>query len=299
MADPTTTTMAPKFSRTCSQCGMNGRNSRTCTDSGDNGFVLFGVRLTEGSLRKSASMNNLSHLDQQAQDATAGYASDDAVKASGRSLDRKRGVPWTEEEHWRFLLGLQKAGRGDWRGISRNFVKTRTPTQVASHAQKYFLRRSNVNSRRRRRRSSLLDITTDAVMNSAVDDEVRQEEEKPNSKPHTAIALPNFAMTISPAISPTAVAGESSAERLTLGNCSQSKASSGKLVSPVSILPVAPSSTMADLNLNQSPRSPDSEYPTPLSLMLSTTASDEQSPASFQPMSRGFSGRGDSIISVA
>lgn len=70
-------------------------------------------------------------------------------------------MPWTEEEHKLFLLGLQKVGKGDWRGISRNFVKTRTPTQVASHAQKYFLRRSNLN--RRRRRSSLFDITTDSV----------------------------------------------------------------------------------------------------------------------------------------
>lgn len=55
-----------------------------------------------------------------------------------------------------FLLGLQKLGKGDWRGISRSYVKTRTPTQVASHAQKYFIRLSNVS--RRKRRSSLFDI---------------------------------------------------------------------------------------------------------------------------------------------
>ena len=67
------------------------------------------------------------------------------------------GTPWTEDEHRLFLTGLHRVGKGDWRGISRNFVKTRTPTQVASHAQKYFLRRTNQN--RRRRRSSLFDIT--------------------------------------------------------------------------------------------------------------------------------------------
>ncbi|KAJ4827892.1 hypothetical protein Tsubulata_048081 [Turnera subulata] len=109
-------------------------------------------------------MNNLSQYEHpqeisNAADVAAGYESDDVVHASGRSRERKRGVPWTEEEHRLFLLGLQKVGKGVWRGISRNFVKTRTPTQVASHAQKYFLLRNNQN--RRRRRSSLFDITTD------------------------------------------------------------------------------------------------------------------------------------------
>ena len=37
-----------------------------------------------------------------------------------------------------FLVGLEKYGKGDWKSISRYCVKTRTPTQVASHAQKYF-----------------------------------------------------------------------------------------------------------------------------------------------------------------
>ncbi|KAL5582387.1 hypothetical protein UlMin_014829 [Ulmus minor] len=68
-------------------------------------------------------------------------------------------VPWTEEEHKLFQRGLHMVWKGDWRGISRNFVKTHTPTQVASHAQKYFLRRNSLS--RRRRRSSLFDITTE------------------------------------------------------------------------------------------------------------------------------------------
>jgi SHAQKYF class myb-like DNA-binding protein len=57
-----------------------------------------------------------------------------------------------------FLLGLKKFGKGDWRNISRNFVHTRTPTQVASHAQKYFIRLNS--GGKDKRRSSIHDITT-------------------------------------------------------------------------------------------------------------------------------------------
>ncbi|KAJ0977425.1 hypothetical protein J5N97_012899 [Dioscorea zingiberensis] len=164
------------MTRRCSHCSNNGHNSRTCPARAG-GVKLFGVRLTEGvgPMKKSASMGCLSSATSAAaaaspnhpgspssdphRDHPSGYASDDPTHASCSSScrsERKKGIPWTEEEHRMFLLGLRKLGKGDWRGIARNFVVSRTPTQVASHAQKYFIRQSNAT--RRKRRSSLFDM---------------------------------------------------------------------------------------------------------------------------------------------
>ncbi|XP_008775190.2 transcription factor MYBS3-like [Phoenix dactylifera] len=147
--------------RRCSLCGNGGHNSRTCPNRG---VRLFGVRIADGSIRKSASMGNIAHYAGSGSGSPAdglpadhgaadGYASEGFPQGS---RERKKGVPWTEEEHRMFLFGLQKLGKGDWRGISRNFVVTRTATQVASHAQKYFIRQTNAS--KRKRRSSLFDI---------------------------------------------------------------------------------------------------------------------------------------------
>lgn len=93
---------------TGSQCGNDGgRNCQTCSDvSGgataaaadgcNEGFMLFGVRVMEGSFRKSASMNNLVQFEQPQDsmnnDVNAGYASDDVVHPSARHRERKRGM---------------------------------------------------------------------------------------------------------------------------------------------------------------------------------------------------------------
>ncbi|XP_010918640.1 transcription factor MYBS3 [Elaeis guineensis] len=165
--------------RKCSHCGNNGHNSRTCSSPrgvvSNGGLRLFGVQLHVAfPMKKSFSMeclasssylassspcsstsssSSLVSIDETTEKFSNGYLSDGLL---GRTPERKKGVPWTEEEHRSFLIGLEKLGKGDWRGISRKFVTTRTPTQVASHAQKYFLRQTSLS--KKKRRSSLFDV---------------------------------------------------------------------------------------------------------------------------------------------
>ncbi|CAI9780098.1 unnamed protein product [Fraxinus pennsylvanica] len=121
--------------------------------------------------------------------------------------ERKKGVPWTQEEHRQFLLGLKKYGKGDWRNISRNFVTTRTPTQVASHAQKYFIRQ--LSGGKDKKRSSIHDITTVNLTEMKSDKDRRHSPDKstlvtyfqqksdsnqPNEGVTTAFNLPNSSL---------------------------------------------------------------------------------------------------------
>ncbi|KAL6497446.1 hypothetical protein OROGR_029375 [Orobanche gracilis] len=283
----------------------------TAVDIGGVGeIMLFGVRVKVDPMRKSVSMNNLSEYEPVYIDGVSnnnnneapkaateyggpsGYASaDDAVPhPSNGSRERKRGIPWSEEEHKLFLIGLQKVGRGDWRGISRNYVKTRTPTQVASHAQKYFIRRNNLN--RRRRRSSLFDITTDSVTPIPIEESKNHQDgraEALTSNVNGFLVVP-FPVNASPTL--FSIQNSIPMEKSNRAQSDVSNDSSPMLVSPVPITP----STMVDLNLNQ--RVPID--PLQLSLKLSLSSGQDQAlkrGSAFDTM-RGLRNR-DGVISVA
>ncbi|KAF7813918.1 transcription factor MYBS3-like [Senna tora] len=205
--------------RKCSHCGKIGHNSRTCTSL--RGLRLFGVQLDASSssvtipIKKSLSMESLpsssassssssssSFCHSSDHRASVGYVSDGLIDAA---QDRRKGVAWTEEEHRRFLIGLEKLGKGDWRGISRNYVTTRTPTQVASHAQKYFLRLSSINNKKTR--SSLFDMVCSNSKREEDNDKhsIDDAEEKTMwlQYSHTNTTLPDLNLTLALPPAPT------------------------------------------------------------------------------------------------
>nr|KYP35667.1 Myb-like protein J [Cajanus cajan] len=55
-----------------------------------------------------------------------------------------------------FLLGLKRFGKRKWKDIAQKVLLTKTKTQIASHAQKFFLRKSSVKIRR-----NIHDLTLD------------------------------------------------------------------------------------------------------------------------------------------
>lgn len=80
-------------------------------------------------------------------------------------MTRTKPQLWSVEEHESFLKGLQKLGRGNWKGIATHFVPTRTPTQVASHAQKHFMRNAK-DACVKKRRASIFDEVSPASSSS-------------------------------------------------------------------------------------------------------------------------------------
>ncbi|XP_049381387.1 probable transcription factor At5g61620 [Solanum stenotomum] len=113
---------------------------RNCSENGKI-IKLFGFEITTTTMTTSSDAAIISEKD-----------------FMGRKI--KKGNRWTEDEQRAFLKGLDFHGKGSWTNIAKDFVPTRTSTQVASHAQKYFLRLldANSNERKKRKKSSVFDL---------------------------------------------------------------------------------------------------------------------------------------------
>ena len=96
----------------------------------------------------------------------------------------RRGKPWSEEEHKQFLIGLKLFGRGDWRSVSHACIKTRTPAQIASHAQKYFQRQEVKAAGMAPRRASIHDI-------SSIHDQLPPRKKRSMEKPRVQMICPS------------------------------------------------------------------------------------------------------------
>ncbi|KAL1813881.1 hypothetical protein ACET3Z_023946 [Daucus carota] len=145
----------------CPPVGDNG------SGKGGGGFKLFGVNINLQEDLYNTSPESSSKRKRIRKDCNRdlcnrgrqhhgiarddpGYHSDNSLHVhSGRPARvKKKAIPWTQSEHISFLIGLEKLGKGHWKGISKDYVPTKTPTQVASHAQKYYIRISGVEKKR-------------------------------------------------------------------------------------------------------------------------------------------------------
>ncbi|KAJ4846366.1 hypothetical protein Tsubulata_010971 [Turnera subulata] len=173
----------------CTHCGEEGHNWSTCKKK--LGIRLFGVQCIQGcqstpnnprSRSRSSSSTSPPNSSLPRSDTSTTCNSvleiDFAAAASSSSppsrKTRAAANPWTKEEHKQFLSGLEKYGKGNWRDIARNCVPSRTSTQVASHAQKHFVRQEQIASNtrptpKRRRRQSIFDSSINITSTASPD----------------------------------------------------------------------------------------------------------------------------------
>ncbi|GFZ14622.1 duplicated homeodomain-like superfamily protein [Actinidia rufa] len=117
----------------------------------DSGRVELPSYSDESALGWEAESTQISFFQEQARRGR---------EEEGDSLDSGRTQELTVYYTCYFLLVSRRTEKETGGAFPRNVVVTRTPTQVASHAQKYHLRQNSVN--KDRKRSSIHDITTTA-----------------------------------------------------------------------------------------------------------------------------------------
>lgn len=137
-------------------CGVLNQHDRPCHRIGRCPFHYYSVPVCPANVCNGAV------------DASGTAIPSDGVGASGPDPGGSTGMltppkkeqykhGWTKQEHFLFLQGLQTHGRGAWKQIAGD-VRSRTATQVQSHAQKFFLRQKQTNKNKR----SIHDLTLDS-----------------------------------------------------------------------------------------------------------------------------------------
>ncbi|KAG5576073.1 hypothetical protein H5410_056207 [Solanum commersonii] len=115
----------------------------------------------------------------------------------GRKI--KKGNQWREDEQRAFLKGLDFHGKGNWTNIAKDFLPARTSTQVASHAQKYFVRlldaNSNSNERKKRKKSSVFNLCIEKT-------EDTNNQESGQETHNVSNFVPNYMMKSVPTVMP-------------------------------------------------------------------------------------------------
>ncbi|KAK4708335.1 hypothetical protein R3W88_029260 [Solanum pinnatisectum] len=152
---------------------------RNCSENGKS-IKLFGFEITTMTTTTSSAAAIISEKD-----------------FMGRKI--KKGNRWTEDEQRAFLKGLDFHGKGNWTNIAKDFVPSRTSTQVASHAQKYFLRLldANSNERKKRKKSSVFDLHIEKT------EHLEKTEDTRNQESHNVPSfVPNYMMKSVPTVMP-------------------------------------------------------------------------------------------------
>ncbi|XP_049381388.1 probable transcription factor At5g61620 [Solanum stenotomum] len=139
---------------------------RNCSENGKS-IKLFGFEITTTTTSSAAELTSEKDF-------------------MGRKI--KKGNRWTEDEQRAFLKGLNFHGKGNWSNIAKDFVPSRTSTQVASHAQKYFVRlldaKSNSNQRKKRKKSSVFDLRIEKT------EHLEKTEDTHNQETHNVKSVP-------------------------------------------------------------------------------------------------------------
>ncbi|WMV54456.1 hypothetical protein MTR67_047841 [Solanum verrucosum] len=155
---------------------------RNCNENGKS-IKLFGFEITITTTRTTTTTSPAAIMSEK--------------DFMGRKI--KKGNRWTEDEHKAFLKGLDFHGKGNWTNIAKYFLPTRTSTQVASHAQKYFVSlldaNSNSNERKKCKKSSVFDLCIEKI-------EDTHNQESGQETHNVPSFVPNYMMKSVPTVMP-------------------------------------------------------------------------------------------------